>query len=172
MLHLPHLDFKWLQSCYSAAYPTQFELPNVLQTLLKFTTVAGSSQQHGQIQLHNALASGPQCHRPSSYKDLQDSFKLLNILNPTRGYIESRTISVNIVNTSRIWNKKEPHATPMRFFSAPSQAMNGEEKYIGRHMSTLVGVDHSLARVQEHHRRQSSVPNLRQSLSCQLLALQ
>ena len=152
---------------------SQFELPNVLQTLLKFTTVAGSGQQHGQIQLHNTLASGPpQCHRPSSYKDLQDSFKLLNILNPTRGYIESRTISVNIVNTSRIWNKKEQHATPMRFFSAPSQAMNGEEKYIGRHMSTLVGVDHSLARVQEHHRRQSSVPNLRQSLSCQLLALQ
>ena len=151
---------------------SQFELPNVLQTLLKFTAVAGSGQQHGQIQLHNALASGPQCHRPSSYKDLQDSFKLLNPTRDTLNHVQYQIISVNIVNTSRIWNKKEQHATPMRFFSAPSQAMNGEEKYIGRHMSTLVGVDHSLARVQEHHRRQSSVPNLRQSLSCQLLALQ
>ena len=53
-------------------------------------------------------------------------------------------------------------------FLAPSQAMS--ERDI-RKVDT--GEKSSgLARVQEHHRRQSSVPNLLQSLSCQLLALQ
>ena len=36
--------------------------PNILQTLLKFATVTGSSQQHGQIQLHNTLAWGQWHH--------------------------------------------------------------------------------------------------------------
>ena len=106
---------------------------------------------------------------PTKISKILSSYSIL--LVDTLNHVQYQIISVNIVNTSRIWNKKEQHATPMRFFSAPSQAMNGEEK----DWSTQVDTGRSRpqpARVQEHHRRQSSVPNLRQSLSCQLLALQ